>query len=184
MPKIAGREVRGEFLTLQLFEVGKAVTPSEINAHVGRGDYAAKYISFLRGRHGFEFSVQKDGRTVVSYTLVSEPDNAADVRAKAIAAPAAKAVAAAHGAAKAVKAKAPKAAKPAKAAKVRQSKQTAPAKTQKAARNVLKDRADAEADRLLAEIGMKNAGEYAGGTYSVDPDWDSMDGIDVANFLK
>ena len=182
MPKIAGREVRGEFLALQLFDqVGKAVTPSEINAHVGRGDYAAKYISFLRGRHGFEFSVQKDGRSVVSYTLVSEPDNAADVRAKATAAPAAKAVAAAHGAAKAVKAKAPKAAKP---AKVRQSKQTAPAKTQKAARNVLKDRADAEADRLLAEIGMKNAGEYACGTYSVDPDWDSMDGIDVANFLK
>lgn len=181
MPKIAGREVRGEFLTLQLFEVGKVVTPSEINAHVGRGDYAAKYISFLRGRHGFEFSVQKDGRTVVSYTLVSEPDNAADVRAKATAAPAAKAVAAAHGAAKAVKAKAPKAAKP---AKVRQSKQTAPAKTQKAARNVLQDKADKEADALLRDLGMRNAGEYAGGTYSVDPDWDSMDGIDVANFLK
>lgn len=171
MPKIAGRDVRGEFLALQLFEVGKAVTPSEINAHVGRGDYAAKYISFLRGRHGFEFSVQKDGRTVVSYTLVSEPDNAADVRAKATAV-------------KPVKVAKPKAAKPAKAAKVRQSKQTALAKTQKAARNVLKDKADAEADRLLAEIGMKNAGEYAGGTYSVDPDWDSMEGIDVANFLK
>ena len=181
MPKIAGREVRGEFLTLQLFEVGKAVTPSEINDHVGRGDYAAKYISFLRGRHGFEFSVQKDGRTVVSYTLVSEPDNAADVRAKATAAPAAKAVAAAHGAAKAVKAKAPKASKPVKA---RQSKQTSSAPVKKAARNVLKERADAEADALLAEIGMRNAGEYAGGTYSVDPDWDSMDGIDVANFLK
>ena len=179
MPKIAGREVRGEFLALQLFDqVGKAVTPSEINAHVGRGDYAAKYISFLRGRHGFEFSVQKDGRSVVSYTLVSEPDNAADVRAKAIAAPAAKAVAAAHGAAKAVKAKAPKAVKP---AKVKVSKQT-PVK--KAARSVLKDKADKQADALLAELGMKNAGEYAGGTYSVDPDWDSMDGIDVANFLK
>jgi hypothetical protein len=67
---------------------------------------------------------------------------------------------------------------------VRQSKQTSSAPVQKAARQVLKDRADAEADRLLAEIGMKNAGEYAGGTYSVDPDWDSMDGIDVANFLK
>jgi len=179
MPKIAGREVRGEFLALQLFDqVGKAVTPSEINDHVGRGDYAAKYISFLRGRHGFEFSVQKDGRSVVSYTLVSEPDNAADVRAKATAAPAAKAVAAAHGAAKAVKAKAAKAAKP---VKVKVSKQT-PVK--KAARNALKDRADKEADALLRELGMKNAGEYAGGTYSVDPDFDSMDGIDVANFLK
>lgn len=172
MPKIAGRDVRGEFLALQLFELGKAVTPKEINDHVGRGDYAAKYISFLRGRHGFEFSVQKDGRTVVSYTLIAEPKNAAEVRAKATAAPAAKAP----------KAKAAAKTKAAKPAKVRQSKQTAP--VAKAARNVLKERADAEADRLLAEIGMKNAGEYAGGTYSVDPDWDSMDGIDVANFLK
>jgi len=176
MPKIAGRDVRGEFLALQLFEIGKAVTPKEINDHVGRGDYAAKYISFLRNRHGFEFSVQKDGREVVSYTLIVEPKDATDVRAKATAAPAA---------AKTVKVKAAPKAKAAKPVKVRQSKQTASAPAaKKAARNVLKERADAEADRLLAEIGMKNAGEYAGGTYSVDPDWDSMDGIDVANFLK
>lgn len=174
MPKIAGREVRGEFLTLQLFEIGKAVTPKEINDHVGRGDYAAKYISFLRNRHGYEFSVQKDGREVVSYTLVVEPANTAEVRAKATAAPAVKTA----------KVKAAPKAKAAKPVKVRQSKQTASAPVKKAARNVLKERADAEADRLLAEIGMKNAGEYAGGTYSVDPDWDSMDGIDVANFLK
>lgn len=180
MPKIAGREVRGEFLALQLFDkIGKAVMPSEINAHVGRGDYAAKYISFLRGRHGFDFSVQKDGRTVVSYTLISEPDNAADVRAMATGSGSVKA-------AKAAKPKAAKAAKPkaSKPVKVRQSKQTASAPVKKAARNVLKERADKEADALLAEIGMKNAGEYAGGTYSVDPGWDSMDGIDVANFLK
>lgn len=172
MPKIAGRDVRGEFLALQLFTVGKAVTPTEINTHVGRGDYAAKYISFLRNRHGFEFTVQKDGRTVLSYTLVSEPSNAAEVRARADAsAPAAKT--------KVAKAPKVKAAKP---VKVRQSKQTAP--VAKAARNVLKERADKQADALLAELGMKNAGEVHSGSYSVDPDWDSMDGIDVGNFLK
>jgi hypothetical protein len=175
MPKIAGRDVRGEFLTLQLFEIGKAVTPKEINDHVGRGDYAAKYISFLRNRHGFEFSVQKDGREVVSYTLLMEPKNAAEVRARATAAPAA---------VKTAKVKAAPKVKASKPIKVRQSKQTPSAPVKKAARQVLKDHADAEADRLLAEIGMKNGGEYAGGTYSVDPDWDSMDGIDVANFLK
>lgn len=172
MPKIAGREVRGEFLALELFKLGEPVTPSDINKHVGRGDYAAKYISFLKNRHGFDFSVQKDGRTVVSYTLTAEPANAAEVRAKATAVAAPKAP-------KAAKASKVKAAKP---VKVRQSKQTAP--VAKAARNVLKDKADKQADALLAELGMKNAGEYAGGTYSVDPDWDSMDGIDVANFLK
>jgi preprotein translocase subunit SecF len=152
------------------------VTPSEINAHVGRGDYAAKYISFLRGRHGFEFSVQKDGRTVVSYTLVSEPKDSKLIRDLAVAAKSTKVAKP-----KAAKAAKPKASKP---VKVRQSKQTASAPVKKAARNVLKEKADREADALLAEIGMKNAGEYAGGTYSVDPEWDSMDGIDVANFLK
>jgi hypothetical protein len=65
---------------------------------------------------------------------------------------------------------------------VRQSKQTAPAA--KAARNVLQERADREADAILAQLGMKDAGEISHGSYSVDPDWDSMDGIDVANFLK
>jgi len=174
MSKIAGREVRGEFLALQLFKLGEPVSPTDINKHVGYGDYAAKYISFLKNRHGFEFTTQKDGRAVVSYTLISEPDNAEAVRAIATATKAPKQVKI-----KAVKIAKPKASKP---IKVRQSKQTAP--LAKAARNVLKDRADAEADRLLAEIGMKNGGEYAGGTYSVDPDWDSMDGIDVANFLK
>lgn len=173
MPKIAGRDVRGEFLALQLFTVGKSVSPTEINTHVGRGDYAAKYISFLRNRHGFEFTVQKDGRTVVSYTMVSEPSNAAEVRAKAD-----PAVADVAKRAKAVFTKAAKASKPVKA---KLSKQTPVAK---AARNVLKERADKQADALLDELGMRNAGEVAGGTYSVDPDWDSMDGIDVANFLK
>jgi len=176
MPKIAGREVRGEFLALELFKVGQPVSPTAINKHVGRGDYAAKYISFLKNRHGFEFTVQKDGRNVLTYTLVSEPDNAAEVRAMATAV-------------KPVKVKSPKAAKAPKAAKVAAPKQTkvrvsnqTPVK--KAARNVLKERADKEADAILAEIGLKTGGEYAGGTYSVDPDWDSMDGIDVANFLK
>jgi hypothetical protein len=181
MAKIAGRNVRGEFLALQLFEIGKAVTPSEINSHVGYGDYAAKYISFLKNRHGFEFTVQKDGRAVVSYTLVAEPENAAEVRARADVLSKDVQELSANLRKAGLKPVKPKAKK---AVKVRQSKQTASAPVKKAARQVLKDRADAEADRLLAEIGMKNAGEYAGGTYSVDPDWDSMDGIDVANFLK
>lgn len=155
-------------LTLAVMPVGKAVTPAEIEASVNNGPYAAKYISFLR-RLGFVISVQKDGRNVVSYTIDSEPADAAEHRAhKASMSPKPKA-------AKTPKVKAPKPVK----AKV--SKQT-PVK--KAARNVLQERADKEADSILAEIGLKRGGEYAGGTYSVDPDWDSMDGIDVANFLK
>lgn len=153
---------------LEIMNVGDTLTPSEIDAHVGNGNYASKHIWFL-GKLGFVFDIKKEGRSVLSYTMISEPDNAADIRNPV----------AAVKPAKAAKTAAPKAAKPVKA---RQSKQTAP--VAKAARNVLKDKADKQADALLAELGMKNAGEYAGGTYSVDPDWDSMDGIDVANFLK
>lgn len=157
---------------LEIMNVGDTLTPSEIDKHVGNGNYASKHIWFL-GKLGFVFDIKKEGRSVLSYTMISEPDNAADIRNCVTAAKPAKAAKA-----KTVKVVKPKAARPAKA---KVSKQT-PVK--KAARSVLKDKADKQADALLAELGMKNAGEYAGGTYSVDPDWDSMDGIDVANFLK
>lgn len=158
---------------LEIMNVGDTLTPSEIDKHVGNGNYASKHIWFL-GKLGFTFDIKKEGRSVLSYTMIAEPANAADIRNCDTAAKPAKAAKA-----KTVKVAKPKATKP---VKVRQSKQTAP--VAKAARNVLKDKADKQADALLAELGMKNAGEYAGGTYSVDPDWDSMDGIDVANFLK
>jgi hypothetical protein len=153
--------------------VGKAVTPAEIEASVNNGPYAAKYISFLR-KLGFTVSVQKDGRNVVSYTIEAEPENAAEHRASKAKAPKAPKVKAA---------KAPKA-KAAKTQKVRTSKQTPATKAKKSAREVLQERADKEADAILADIGMKSGGEVAGGSYSIDPDWDSMDGIDVNNFLK
>jgi len=56
-------------------KLGVPFTPSEVNDHVGTGDYAAKYVTFLR-RDGFVFESVKDGRRIVSYTLVKEPDNA------------------------------------------------------------------------------------------------------------
>jgi hypothetical protein len=159
-------------LTLAVMPLGKAVTPAEIEASVNNGPYAAKYISFLR-RLGFTVSVQKNGRNVVSYTIDAEPENAEEHRThKASMSP------------KPRKAKVAKAPKAAKQAKVRVSKQTPVKASKKSAREVLQDRADKEADAILADIGLKTGGEYAGGTFSVDPDWDSMDGIDVANFLK
>ena len=168
---------------LEIMNVGDTLTPSEIDAHVGNGNYASKHVWFL-GKLGFKFDIVKDGRSVVSYTMTDEPANAAELRNPAPKAVKAKAV----KAPKEKKEKAPKvektkAAEPKAERKVRMSKQT-PAPVTKAARKILKDKADAQADALIAELGMKNAGEYAGGTYSVDPDWDSMDGIDVANFLK
>lgn len=166
-----------QFVALEFLKQKGSATPAEINAHVGKGNYAAKYVCYLK-LYGYEIETVKDGRTVTEYKFISDGDSA--TRNFKWVAPADR------GKVKTPKVKAAKVAKPkaSKPVKVRQSKQTPSAPVKKAARNALKDRADAEADRLLAEIGMKNAGEYAGGTYSVDPDWDSMDGIDVANFLK
>jgi hypothetical protein len=166
------------FVALAFLKSKGTATPAEINAHVGKGNYASKYICYLK-LEGYEIEAVKNGKTVVEYKYISDGDSA--TRNYQWMPPAQRNGAAAPKQKKAKAAAKPKASKP---VKVRQSKQTPSAPVKKAARNVLKDRADAEADRLLAEIGMKNAGEYAGGTYSVDPDWDSMDGIDVANFLK
>lgn len=168
-------KIAAHFIALDFLKSKGSATPAEINAHVGRGNYAAKYVCYLK-LEGYEIETIKTGRTVTEYKFISDGDSA--TRNYQWVPPAQRGKTAAP---KQKKAKASKASKP---VKVRQSKQTASTPVKKAARNVLKDRADAEADRLLAEIGMKNAGEYAGGTYSVDPDWDSMDGIDVANFLK
>ena len=173
MTKIAAHDRALAFLK----EKGSA-TPAQIEKHVGQGAYASKYICYLKLR-GYEIETVKTGRTVTEYKFISDGDSATSDYQWVP--PAQRGANATPKQKKAKVAKAPKASKP---VKVRQSKQTPSAPVKKAARNALKDHADAMADRLLAEIGMKNGGEYAGGTYSVDPDWDSMDGIDVANFLK
>lgn len=68
---------------LHMITVGKAVTPTEISELVrpegSTKDYSAKYITFLR-LLGFDFSVTKQGRKIVSYVTIKEPANANDIR--------------------------------------------------------------------------------------------------------
>lgn len=81
MPIVAASNgVRPELRALDVIHLNTPVTPAEINAHVGTGDYAAKYISFLKTRYGFTFTCQKQGRTIVSYTLVGEPADVSKLR--------------------------------------------------------------------------------------------------------
>lgn len=81
MPRVAASNgIRPEIRALEVFPLGATVTPDVINAHVGTGDYAAKYVSFLNTRFGFTITANKDGRRVVSYTMVAEPANAAELR--------------------------------------------------------------------------------------------------------
>ena len=72
--------IRPEIRALEVFPLGATVTPDVINNHVGTGDYAAKYVSFLNTRFGFTITANKNGRRVVSYTMIAEPDNAAQLR--------------------------------------------------------------------------------------------------------
>lgn len=172
MPRKSGYDVRGEFLTLQLFtKVGEIATPTEINKHVGRGDYAAKYISFLRNRHGYSFDVTKDGRTVVSYTLTGVPKNDEEVRAKATQVKQPKTKPAKAGT---KSAKAPKAAASKTASKSAMTKE----EIKKAASALMAKRKPK--DEVEETFGSSGA---VASSYSVDPDWDSAENLDVRSLV-
>lgn len=55
---------------LELFNTKTTVTPKELEDHVGSGPYASKIIWDLKQR-GHTFTVTKNGRNIVSYTLNS-----------------------------------------------------------------------------------------------------------------
>lgn len=80
MPRVKNRTVAPEFIALELLKSYQPVTPEAINAAIPEinGNYASKYICFLR-RLGYEFSTVKDGRKVLSYTLLSTSPVAATV---------------------------------------------------------------------------------------------------------
>lgn len=145
------KTVPPELRALEVFRLNEPVTPSAIDAHVGNGKYASKWVLYLKHR-GFGFTVQKSGKTVVSYTLVSEPANAAELRAY----------------------------KP----KVTQPKVKAPKKNtllikKAAARKVKNSAPKRPRDEVTETFGTSGAET----SYSVDADWDSMDGINLKDIL-
>jgi len=62
------------YQVLQIAKMGVPVTPTQINDHIGKGNYASKHILYLKIL-GYDFDTNKDGRSVVSYTLTKVPDN-------------------------------------------------------------------------------------------------------------
>jgi hypothetical protein len=157
---------------LELFQkIGDTVTPDQIDKHVGgTGSYYSKHMSVMR-RWGFEFSVKKDGREIVSYTLTKMPANASEYRAgkaskakKVVAkkaAPVAKSKVVKPAAApKVVAAPAPKAkTKNAKATNLRKIKEIA-------------EKRNAEKETLKATPSPTS--------FTVDPDWDAVEEVDIA----
>jgi hypothetical protein len=170
---------------LEVAKLNKAVTPTEINNHVGNGNYAAKHVLYLRIL-GYDFAVTKDGRNVASYTLIKEPANAAqlvaDATAKMNKTPAAKAPKA-----KVAKVKAAKVvkAKPAVSTKTEAEVAAIKAKNLAKLKEVGANRAKAakrvrEYDDVTEQFGT--TGEV-GTSFNVDGDWDSVEGLDLKTLL-
>ena len=170
--KYRDRYIKRAARILPAIQPGVPFTPETIDQIVG-GSYSAKFVFYLR-ELGFEFSQAKDGRKIVSYTLISEPSDAAAIRASTASTPRGK------GAAKAVKA--PKV----KAAKVAAPKATKSVADIKAAnleklKAVGANRAKAakrvrEFDDVTEQFGT--SGEV-GTSYSVDRDFDSFENVDL-----
>ena len=171
MPRVnASNGIRPEIRALAVLQLGKTVTPQEINDHVGTGDYAAKYVSFLNTRYGFTITANKDGRKVVSYTVIAEPSNASDLRSQQPKA----------AKAKTVKVAAPKAAAPAKPKSTKSVADIKAANLEKL-KAVGANRAKAakrvrEFDDVTEQFGT--SGEV-GTSYSVDRDFDSFENVDL-----
>ncbi len=161
---------------IHLIKVGKAVTPSQIDDLVrpagSSKNYSAKYITFLR-LLGFDFTVQKDGRKIVSYTCNVEPKNAADIRAIGAKASKAKTVT-------------PKVKVPKKAAAPSAPRKVATAKKSVAAikaANLAKLKAvGAKFKAEKTELEVLNEAPAAS-SFSIDGDWDSTEGLDLKSLL-
>lgn len=181
MPIVAASNgIKPYIRALAVIELNKPVTPEAINSCVGTGDYAAKYISKLR-KDGFVFTVQKDSRTIVSYTLISEPDCAASYRAMK----------------PKQKVSKDKSAKIAKSEKVVKATKKAVAKKEKtpeeiAAKNLetmkkvsaklAKRKAKKKKVVDYVEDTFGTSGEIAT-SFNIDPGWDSTEGLDIKKLV-
>ena len=81
MPRVAASNgIRPELRALKALKLNKWVKPAEVDAAVKVAGYASKYVSFLNNRYGFEVEAKREGRQVVAYRVVKEPENAAELR--------------------------------------------------------------------------------------------------------
>lgn len=187
MPRVnASNGIRPEIRALAVLQLGKTVTPAQINDHVGTGDYAAKYVSFLNTRYGFKITANKDGRKVVSYTVISEPANAADLRATQPKLPKTKTVLAkakkvskALGLTMAEAKEIRDEVKAEKAAEIK-AKNLATLKAVAAKRKSAPKKKVREFDDVTEQFGT--SGEV-GTSFNVDRDWDSVEGLDLSKLL-
>lgn len=163
-------------LALEILKLNKAVSPTEIDNHVG-GEYSSKYICQLRKR-GFKFEVVKNGRNVVSYTLTSVPKNYEEIKAgtKKQKAVKAKKVKTAPKATKAVaKTPAPKATPVKKEVAAKTAKESNLEKIKKIAEARKNQEDVAKLDALLEKMFLKKVPPVS--SVSVDEDFDAIEDV-------
>jgi len=170
---------------LALFKTDAKLTPKQINDAVGRGNYAAKHVLYLK-LAGHDIEATKDGRSVVTYTYKGINPNV-DVTVKA-----------ADRRAKDILVKTPIVAKTPSVAKV-------PAKTPIVAKtpSVAKTPIVAKKPKVIVthddDIPVMDRGRKSSkrvddveatfgssgsvGSYSVDADWDSLDSTNIRHLI-
>lgn len=158
---------------LALFKAETKLTPKQINDAVGRGNYAAKHVLYLK-LAGHDIETEKDGRSVVAYTYKGINPNvditvkAADRRVKdmLIKAPVVSVPVPVKNTKPAVKAKKPK------VVVTHTDEDDVP----------VMDRgrkSSKKTDEVEATFGSSGSV----GSYSVDADWDSTDGLNIKHLL-
>ncbi len=182
--KYRNRYIKRAARVLPAIQPGVPFTPETIDQIVG-GEYSSKFVFYLR-ELGFEFSQNKDGRKIVSYTLIKEPADAAAIRSATAstargAAKVAKAPATRKVKAKVVKTKevVAKAAPTGKALADIKAKNLAKLKEVGAARAKAAKRVR-EYDDVTEQFGT--SGEV-GTSFNVDRDWDSIEGVDLSKLI-
>jgi hypothetical protein len=158
----------------QMFLAKPTLSVDEINKALTSGPYAIKYVSMMRKHLNFGIDVNKDGRTVQSYTLVKDTDmdlNQWDKPAKAPKAP---------KVSKAAKAPKPvKSAKPAKAAKTDGKPVMTVEEIKKATAAIVAMREK----NVKSDVEKVLTSAPAASSFNVDPDWDK--GVeDVRDLLR
>lgn len=185
--KYRDRYIKRAARVLPIIQPGKPFAPEAIDKIVG-GAYSFKFVFYLR-ELGFQFSQQKDGRKIVSYTLISEPDDAAAIRG-ATASKSRKSGAAktATPKVKVAKVKVVKSAVAVDTKRIKSATEKAAIKAKNletlkavaAKRKALPKKKVREFDDVTEQFGT--SGEV-GTSFNVDRDWDSVEGLDLSKLL-
>lgn len=169
-------------MTLDLLKSKKTVTPAEINKHVGKGNYASKYICYLKNR-GHNIETTKQGREIVGYKYLGQDASAERVKR-----------ASQRGTVSTVKVVKAETKKTKTAASKKEKKASKPIKSSKPAKPetdgkpvMTKEEIKKATAAIMAlrEKGAKKAVEktltapVVASSFTVDPDWDSADSLSV-----